>query len=331
MNQAKKRLVLVIFILLAVITYGTIGFVLFEKLSLLDALYMTVITVSTVGFGLIKPLTNTGKIFVIFLILGGVSTVAFGVSSLLQFTLEDILDEYFFRRRRMRRQIEKLEDHFIIAGYGRVGNQVAIQFAKSQKTFVVIENDSEKINDLLNEGVLFIEGNATENETLLKAGVKKAKGLIAALNTDADNVFIALTAKGLNKDIYIVARANKPEAEAKLKAAGADKVISPYLIGARRMAAMLIQPVVSDYLDLITHEEKLEYRLEELKIEQSSKLDNVSIENAHIRKRTGALVLAIKRDSKLNTNPLPDYIIKTGDSLVALGTSDQLEKLSELI
>lgn len=330
MNEVIKRVAIVIIVIISIVVFGTAGFIYLEDLSFIDALYMTIITISTVGFGLVKPLTSAGKIFVILLILGGVSTVAYAVSTLLHLTLEEVFGEYFGRRR-MLKQIERLKEHYIIAGYGRVGNQVAIEFAKAGRKFVVIENNPEKIEDLLNEGVLFIDGDATDDEILLKAGVKYAKGLIAALNTDADNVFITLSTKGLNDNITIVARANTPEAEAKLRAAGADKVISPYLIGARRMAAMLLQPVVSDYLDLVTHGEKLEYRLEELKIKENSPLNAVSIEDASIRQKTGALVLAIKREDKLNTNPKPDYRIMKGDSLVVLGTSDQLKSINEMI
>lgn len=325
-----KRFLAVIIILSLVVIYGTTGFMLIQKLSFIDALYMTFITVTTVGFGLLKPLDSIGKIFVITLVIGGVSTVGFAISTLVQYSVEGFLNDYFGRRR-MRRQIEKLAGHYIIAGYGRVGHQIAIEFAKAKKKFLVIENDSEKINELLNEGVLFIEGDATQDETLIAAGVNDAKGLIAAINTDADNVFIVLTARGLNKDMTIVARANTPDAEPKLRSAGADKVISPYYIGARRMAALLIQPVVSDYLDLVTHGDVLAYRLEEFKIREGSKLDDKSIEDIHIRRTTGALVLAIKRDGELNTNPKPDYTLKAGDSLVALGTTEQVEKLALLV
>jgi voltage-gated potassium channel len=231
----------------------------------------------------------------------------------------------------MQRAIEKLSNHYIIAGYGRVGTQIAIEFAKAKQTFVVAENDPDRVSELLNVGVLFIEGDATDDETLLKAGVERAKGLIAALNTNADNVFITLSARGLNKDLFIVARANTPDAEAKLKAAGANKVISPYLIGARRMAAMVLKPVVSDYLDLVTHGEIVEYRLEELSIKEGSSLHNVSIEDAHIRQKTGSLVLAVKRNGNLNTNPTPDYVLKISDKIVVIGTSGQLESLEKLL
>jgi voltage-gated potassium channel len=330
MVESSKRFLAVLIIIALVIIYGTAGFMLIQKLSFIDSLYMTFITMTTVGFGLIKPLSSIGKIFVITLIIAGVSVVGFTVSVLVQYSVEGFLSDYFGRRR-MNKHIEKLSGHYIIAGYGRVGHQIAIEFAKAKKKFVVIENDPEKINELVNESVLFIEGDATQDDILIEAGVKEAKGLIAALNTDADNVFIILTARGLSKDIKVVARASTAEAEPKLISAGANRVISPYSIGARRMAALLLQPVVSDYLDLVTHGDVLAYRLEEFKINEGSQLDDKSIEDIHIRRKTGALVLAIKRDGELNTNPKPDYALKANDRLVALGTSDQLEELEKLV
>lgn len=322
----NRRILFIILTLSAVLVFGTAGFTFFLKLSFIDSLYMTVITISTVGYGLIKPLTSPSqKIFVIILILGGVSTVAYLVSTLFQFTLE----EYFGRRKRMQKQIQKLSNHYIIAGYGRVGKQIAIEFAKAKKEFVVIEKNEEMIKDLLNEGIYYIEGDATEDDTLIRAGIENAVGLTAALNSDADNVFMTLSAKTLNKNLTIVARANTQEAEAKLKAAGADRVISPSLIGARRMASMLLSPFISDYLDLISHSEKIEYRLEELTIEKNSTLADLSLESAAIRQKTGALVLSVKRGDKVNTNPDPSETLKPGDNLVVIGTSEQLQNLSK--
>ena len=331
MKSLIRRISLIIALLFAVVFIGITGFMLIEDLSLIDSAYMTLITISTVGFGLVEPLSNEGKVFVIFLIIGGVSLVAFGVTSILQITLQNLFEDYFMRRRRMRKLISKLSGHYVIAGYGRVGKQLATEFEKASKDFVVIESNTEETKELLDKGILFIEGDATQDEVLEKTGLEKAKGLIAALNMDSDNVFITLSAKGVNKNLIVIARANTPHSQNKLKAAGANRVISPYLIGARRMAALLLQPVVSDYLDLVMHGEGIEFKLEELEIQDKSSLNNKSIQDSHIRKNTGALVLAIKREEDLNTNPQPEYVLKPKDKAVVIGTAGQLENLHKHI
>lgn len=327
--RPKNRLKIIALVLLTVVIIGTLGFWLIERMSLLDALYMTVITVSTVGYKEVVPFSTGGKIFAIFLITIGVGTVFYAVGTFINVTIQEYL-RHTFGRRRMEKKIERISGHYIIAGYGRVGKNVAGEFTKAGKDFVVIENDPEQIPELEERGLIFIEGDATNDEVLEKAGIKRAAGLIAAIRSDADNVFIVLSARRENSKLFIVARANTIEAIDKLKTAGADRVVSPSIIGARRMAAWMLRPVVSDYLDLVGHGERLDYRLEEIVLRPDSALDNKSIQEAGIRGKIGAMILAIKRGEKLNTNPSGEAVLKAGDLLIVIGTDSQLKELEKL-
>jgi len=324
-----KRLRLVALILTVVVLIGTLGFLLIERMSILDALYMTVITVSTVGYKEVAPLSNAGKIFAIFLITIGVGSVFYAVGTFINVTLQDYL-QHAFGRRRMEKKINKISGHYVIAGYGRVGKNVAHEFKKAETAYVVIESDAEQIPELEEKNVFFVEGDATKDEILMKAGIERAKGLIAAIRSDADNVFIVLSARRENPDLFIVARANTIEAIEKLKAAGADRVVSPSVIGGRRMAAWMLRPVVSDYLDLVGHGERLEYRLEEIELTGTSSLDNKTIQEADIRGKVGAMILAIKRGESINTNPSREELLKSGDLLIVIGTDDQLKELEKM-
>lgn len=325
----KNRLRVVALILAVVVIIGTAGFWLIEHIPLLDALYMTVITVSTVGYKEIVPLSSGGKIFAIFLITIGVGTVFYAVGTFINVTIQEYL-RHTFGRRRMEKKIEKVSGHYIIAGYGRVGKNVAEEFVKAGKDFVVVENDPEQIAELEEKGVIFIEGDATNDDILAKAGIKRAEGLVAAIRSDAENVFIVLSGRRANPKLFIVARANTIEAIDKLKAAGADRVVSPAIIGGRRMAALLLRPVVSDYLDLVSHGERLEYRLEEIELREGSPLDDKTISEADVRGKTGAMILAVKSAEKLNTNPPVDTLLKARDLLIVIGTDSQLKELEKL-
>ncbi len=324
------RLKVVLALLLTVVAGGTIGYMIIEGAPFLDALFMTVITVATVGYNEVFPLGAAGKIFTIILIPIGVGTVFYGIGTFISVAVQDFLEQNIVGRRRMEKKIEKLADHYIVAGFGRVGANVAHEFIAAKKPFVVIENDPQSILDLQEQGYIFIEGDATDDEVLFKAGIKKAKGLVAALHSDADNVFVVLSARDMKSDIFLVARANSLQAVDKLRTAGADRVVSPSVIGGRRMAAWLLRPIVSDYLDLVSHGAKLEYRLEEIMVSASSKLENRSIGEADIRGKTGALILAIKRGDKINTNPAIKTVVKADDLLIVIGTDEQLKSLEEM-
>lgn len=227
-----------------IILIGMLGFMVIENLNPIDALYMTVITLSTVGFGEVAPLHPSGRIFVIFLILFGVMFTGFVVTILGQLVMEGQFNE-IYGRKIMERKINKMKNHYIIAGYGRVGRQVAIEFQKKNVQFVVIEKDIDSIPELYKENVLFIQGEATEDDILRKAGVESADTLVSTLPDEAQNVYLTLTARFMNKDLHIIARADYEEGVKKLKRAGADHVVTPHVLGGIRMAMATLRPNVT--------------------------------------------------------------------------------------
>jgi len=326
-----SRLRFAIILLLAVLFTGVLGYRILMGWGYLDALYMTVITISTVGFREVTSLTPGAKIFTLLIIVGGAGTVFYTLGTVVEFMVEGHL-RGFVGERRMQKGIARLENHFILCGYGKVGKQVAREFARVKSPFIVIENDPEVALECKVDGLLYLQGDASDSEVLKTAGIEKAQGLVAAVDTDAENVFVTLTARELNPNIFIVARSNREESEEKLIKAGADRVITPTAIGGRRMAALLTRPLVCDYLDIVCHGEELEFRLEEITIDNNSSLANTTLEKANIRNKTGTLVLAVKNDGgEMNTNPSPLTEIKAGDILVVIGTKNQLEKLQSMI
>jgi len=325
-----SRLKLALTLLLFVLTIGVAGYVLIENWPVLDALYMTVITITTVGFREVKTLSSAGKIFTLCLIVGGVGTGIYALGIVIEFLVEGHL-RGMVGERKMKKKIESLKGHYILCGFGRVGQEVAKELKKRKIQLVVIENNPETILKCEEGEFLFIDGDATDDKTLELAGIAKAKGLIAAIDTDADNVFVVLSAKSLNPKIFVVARANSEESEEKLKKAGADKAISPTVIGGRRMASLVIKPIVCDYLDVVTHGDSLEFQLEELKVKKNSEILNKTLAEADIRSKTGTLILAIKREREFNTNPSASTRINEGDLLIAIGTRDQLDALQMLV
>ncbi len=325
-----RKLRLGAIIVFSVLAFGTVGFLLLEDISVLDALFMTVITVSTVGYEEVVPLSDGGKIFAIFFIIIGIGLIGYTLGTIINATLQEFMHDVFGRRR-MERKVSRLKGHFIIAGFGRVGKNVAKAFVAAKVKFTVIENNADVVSQLRELGYSFIEGDATTDEALKKAGIEKAKGLVAATHSDADNVFIVLSANRVNKEIFIVSRADTAEAVEKLKTAGATRVVSPAVIGGRTMAAWLLRPGVVDYLDLVSHGEKIEYRLEEIEVREACPLGECTIKDADIRGKTGAMILAIKRGEKINSNPDVNTMIKPGDLLIVIGTDEQLKKLEQIV
>ncbi|MBE0447762.1 MAG: potassium channel protein [Actinobacteria bacterium] len=325
----QLRLALALFT--AVLGVGVIGYVVIEGWSFKDAIYMTVITVTTVGFREVQPLSTPGQYFTIFLVLAGVGTAFYLLVSMSEFMIEGHLTG-LLTERRVEREIRKLENHYILCGYGRVGETIAEEFASVSERFVIIENNPERVQECRNRGYLCIEGDASSDEVLQAAGIEKARGLVAAVDSDADNVFVTLTARVLNPGISIVARSILEESREKLLRAGANKVVSPSLIGGRRMAAMLLKPLVSNYLDVCMLGDDLEFRLEELRVGENSPAKGATLGEANIRKRTGALILAIKKKTGgFNTATANDTVLEEDDELVVLGTQEQLNAVQKII
>ncbi|MBN2025889.1 MAG: potassium channel protein [Actinobacteria bacterium] len=332
--RALEKAVLLLFTILVV---GIFGYMIIENADFLDSLYMVVITVTTIGYGEVFPLGTGGEIFTIFLIIAGVGTVGYTLVSAVEFMIENSLSG-FMGRRKMRKDIENMLGHYILCGYGRVGQHIADDLKSAEATFVVIENDPIAAEKASDQGLLVIKADATSDETLKEAGIENAKGLVSALSSDAENLYITLTARELCPHLFIVSRCDAEESEPKLRRAGADRVISPHSIGGRRMAAMLLKPTVWDYLDLVTRGqyiefniENLEWRIDDVEIQPNSYLDGKSIDEAKIYSVSGALVLAVKkRGLGFNTKPAKDTRLDPGDYIVAIGTVEQLAKLEEI-
>jgi len=326
-----RRLSLAISLLIIIFLMGILGYVFIEGWTFLDALYMTVITISTVGFREVAPLSQEGKLFTLGLIVLGVGAVLFTLGTAIEFLVEGHFTG-LIEERKMKKRIGALRDHYVLCGYGRVGREVAKEFLRVGVPFLVVENNPETILRCREDKVPYIEGDASADHVLKEAGIEGAKGLVAAVDTDADNVFVALTARVLNPKIFIVARANFEESEEKLRKAGADRVISPTVIGGKRMASLLLKPLVCDYLDVVAHGESIEYRLEEVHIKKQSPIVNTTIGKAGIREKTGALILAIKKAKRgFDTNPPASTTLEEGDKLVVMGTREQLDALQSLL
>ena len=264
-QEAEDGLMVLAAIFAVVVIIGTVGYVLIEGWGLLDSLYMTVTTIFTVGFGEVHPLSRAGSVFTLLLIIGGVGTILYGIGAMVEFVVGGQLSGVF-RRRVVKRQVDRLEGHYIICGYGRVGESVARQFAAHEAKFVVVDNDPESLARAEADGFLVVRGDAATDEVLEAAGITRAKGLVAAVGSDAGNIFVTLSARVLNPGLLIVARAGSEDTVSKLERAGADQVVSPYGIGGKRMATLMLKPLVSDYLEVVTGGGELEFRVEEFEL-----------------------------------------------------------------
>lgn len=330
--SAQTRTVALLLLVAAlVVAVGTIGYMLIEGWSFLDALYMTMMGLTTVGYGEVHLLTPRGEAFTVGLIVVGVVLIGMGLRSLVEYMVSGTLTGVF-RRRTMRKQVAQLRGHYLICGFGRVGESVAKEFAEHHAAFVVVENDPAPIVRIAELGYPCVEGDASLDETLLEAGIAQAKGLVAAVDSDADNIYVVLSARVLNPDLTIIARAGSEESAGKLRRAGADRVISPYSIGGKKMATLMMKPLVSDYLEVVSGVSEIEFRLEEFALDHTCEVVGRSIGALDIRRATGATVLAVRRGSTgiFDTNPSPDLVLEHDDVLIAIGTQPDIKKLEEL-
>ena len=323
----RYRLAAGVAMIAVVVTVGTVGYMVLG-LGFVDALYQAVETVSTVGFGDIERTDAPAKVFTIVLILGGVAIVLYTLTLVLETVLEGRLTDQLWRAR-MRKDIDALTDHVIVAGCGRLGRVVAEYVAADGRDVVAIDVDLERLEET---ELLFVDGDATSEAVLERAGIDRASTLVTALATDADNVYLTLAGRARRPDLFIIARARMDEAEQRLVQAGADRIINPQAIGGRRAGAMALQPHVAEFVDVVMHDNSLEFRLEELAVPVTSVVAGQSIRDAHLRDRTGALVLAMRRpDGTFITNPAPETSIEAGHVLIVIGTPDQLRSLGELL
>jgi len=318
--------------MLGVVTAGgTAGYVIIEGWSAWDALYMTVTTVATVGFREVHPLSRAGQAFTLLLIVSGVGTAFYTATLLATAIVEGGLHRRF-ERRRIERMLEELRDHFILCGYGRIGSIIAHELAQQKVPFVVIERSPERVQSVLLRGWLAVAADASRDEVLERVGIHRARGLIAAVGTDAENVYTVLTARVVRPDLFIVARVESDDAETKLRRAGADRVISPYHIGATHMAQSALRPAVVDFVQLATSSGHLDLSMEQVKIVERSDLVGQTIVEAGIRQRFGLIVVAIRRaDGTMEFNPSPESVIRAGDELVVLGRPQSVKALGERV
>ena len=324
----RPRLLRGICALIGIIVAGVIGYVVIEGWSFIDALYMTIITITTVGYTEVHPLTSGGQIFSIFLIVGGVGSALYVLSLVVEYIIEGHLG-IILGRRRMQKSIEKLKGHFILCGYGRIGREIGHIFAEEGTPFVVIDKDMESIANAEKDGRLYLVTDATDDQGLKEAGIERARGLVIAVANEADCLYITVSARGLRPDLFIEARASSSAVEAKLKKAGADRVMSPYTLGARRMAELALRPAVVDFIDTVIRRRGREWQLENIAVGNDSALVGQTVEET--RHRTRAAILAIDRKrGKLLANPSGEVTIESGDRLITLGTRQQLTVLEEI-
>ena len=310
----------------AVAVIGTIGYMLFG-LNFTDAVYQTVTTMTTVGFRELEGFTPLEKWFTIFIIITGVSTVLYTFTLAVQLVVEGQLRD-FVGRRLMDREISKLSGHAVVCGWGRVGRAVAEDLVATGQSVVVVDIDGDRVNNVPYPTVV---GDATLDSTLRAAGIERAQALVAALDGDAENLFVTLSARAIVPDLFIVARARQDESVPKLANAGADRVVNPQELGAARMASFVARPHVAEFIDVVMHERSLEFRMQEFEVPEDSSLAGVTLRDADLRKRAGVLVLALRLvDGTFTTNPDPDTIIEPRQVLIAVGADDDFRRLSTM-
>jgi len=328
-SRFPNRLILALISFLVLVLIGTSGYHWLEDLSVVDSLYMTVITISTVGFGEVRQLSASGRMFTIGLILGGGGIAAYSVSVTAEFFMSGEWRKYLEIRRRSR-MLNDLKDHVIICGFGRVGRRVADELTQEGIPFLVVDANPERAQSAEAHGYMTMLGNAAKDHVLNEAGIRVARSLVAAVNSDAENLFIVLTARGLNPRMLIIARANYEDSEPKLLRAGANRTIVPYDISGRRIATMLVRPSVADFLDEVARVGGMELLIDQIEIRSDSPLIGKTIAEMNIRNNHGVTVLACRHpDGRFDIHPSSDALIESNGLLVVLGTREQLREMAK--
>lgn len=331
MDHLRRRLAFITLAILFTLGLGTAGFVLIEHYPVFDAFYMTLITVTTVGYGEVHPLSQVGRIFNSCLILFGVIIMLLAVGAMTQTIIELELNQ-FFGKRRVKGMIDKLEGHIILCGFGRVGRGAADELEKSGVPFVVVDHDEDRVEGAMKAGMLGVVADASRDETLRDVGIAKARGLIATLGSDADNLFLILTAKTLNPNMQLSARVAEESSEQKMRRAGADFVFAPYNSTGHRMAQAIVRPHVQQFLDFTSRNIGLDVGIEQVEVGERCVFAGKCITEMAIRRTTGVIVLAIRRaNGEMLFNPPPEAVISSGDHMIAMGEPSGLRKLESVL
>lgn len=326
---SQGRLVRLVIFIVAIFVAGTLGYMALERYTALEAFYMTAITLTTTGFGEVRPLSDAGKVFTVFLLFLGVGVLAFVLSATVDFLMGSFSGQ--LSRRRMQREIDGLKGHIIVCGYGRVGSSSAAALSQGGYEIVVIDRDEALAAAATDSGLRALVGDATSDDVLREAGVGRANGLLVCSGDDAVNLFVVLSARALNPDLFIISRSANQENERKMRQAGANRVVSPHRIGGQHMANIVIRPHVTDFFDVVTLDNGQELWLEEFVLGETSPLCGQTIGQADIRRQTGVTIVAIvRRDAGSTLTPKAGTMLESGDQLIVLGTREQLAGLEEL-
>ena len=332
-EMGMRRMIISLFLLSGIIAFGVIGYHKVENMSIIDSLYMTIITISTVGFGEVKPLSVEGRIITMIIIGTWITIGAYTIGNLFRVLVEGELSKTFGRKK-LEKQISQLKNHYIICGYGRIGKLICRELQNNDIDFVAIDNDPDAVEQMDKDKLLFIPKDATLEDVLMSAGLMQAKGIVTALRSDADNVFISLTARELRPDIYILARASDESSLLKLKRAGANRVDLPYAIGGKRMAQALVKPAVGDFLDFAVMEmdKNLGLGMEEVLIRENSNLVGKNLIQSNVRQDYGIIIVAIKKHTgEMTFNPVSTEVLYANDTLVILGKKEDLYRMKKKI
>lgn len=331
MDRLKRRLLYIALAILVALAAGTAGFTLIENYPPFDAFYMTLITITTVGYQEVRPLHAAGRVFNSCLMIYGVTVMFFAIGAMTQAVLEMELPEVFGRRR-VRRMIDKLNDHYIVCGYGRVGRAAAFELQRAGMPTVVVDRNPERVERAVRTGVLGVNADSTRDETLLEAGVTRARGIVAALATDADNLFVILSARNLNPRLKVAARVGEEEAEEKLRRAGADVVFAPYSSAGHQLALSLLRPHVVQFLDVATRSIGLDVSIEQVRVTAASEFVSRSLKQLQVRRELGVIVLAIRKaDGQMQFNPPAEAVVEADDYLIVMGEQENLRRLESLL
>jgi voltage-gated potassium channel len=324
-----SKIKITLIILLTIFLIGTAGFHWIEGWSFIDSFYTCIITLSTVGYGDFVPETMAGKLFAVFIIIFGVGMMFYSLVLMAETFIEARLQN-LLGRGKLEKIIEKMNNHYIICGGGRIGFLICRELMAGKMPCVVIDNNPEVIQKAQEEGFIYCKGDATQDKVLIEAGIKRAKGIVCVLPSDAENLYVILTAKELNQTIHIISRSEEEASEHRLLRAGADRVMSPYTLGGVRMAMAILRPAMLDFIEITTRQQSLELRMEEIAICKGSPFITQSLEDSGIRKRYGLIIVAVKKDSgKMIFNPMANYIIAEGDRLIAMGEDENVKQFAE--